>query len=97
MKRKTFNIIIFIHLLVLLMYYFLQTSLIIQNIIDYSILFLKSFFPVSFLLNIIIFLLLDFDFIPILSLIPKVSVSFLLFLFSFISGFPSGCKMLCEF
>lgn len=97
MKRKTFNIIIFIHLLVLLMYYFLQTSLIIQNIIDYSILFLKSFFPVSFLLNIIIFLLLDFDFIPILSLIPKVSVSFLLFLFSFISGFPSGCKMVCEF
>ena len=97
MKRKTFNIIIFIHLIILLLYYFLHTSFIIENIINYSISFFKSFFPVSFLLNIIIFLLLDYEFIPILSFIPNISTSFLLFIFSFISGFPSGSKMVCEF
>ena len=97
MKRKTFNIIIFIHLIILLLYYFFHTSFIIENIINYSISFFKNFFPVSFLLNIIIFLLLDYEFIPILSFIPNISVSFLLFIFSFISGFPSGSKMACEF
>lgn len=97
MKRKTFNIIIFIHLIILLLYYFLHTSFIIENIINYSISFFKSFFPVSFLLNIIIFLLLDYEFIPILSFVPNISISFLLFIFSFISGFPSGSKMVCEF
>lgn len=97
MKRNSFNIIIFIHLIILLLYYFLHTSFIIENIINYSISFFKSFFPVSFLLNIIIFLLLDYEFIPILSFIPNISTSFLLFIFSFFSGFPTGSKMVCEF
>ena len=97
MKRKTFNIIIFIHLIILLIYYFFHTSFIIENIINYSVSFFKNFFPVSFLLNIIIFLLLDYELIPILSFIPNISSSFLLFIFSFISGFPSGSKMVCEF
>lgn len=93
MKKTYQSILILVTLTIFLVFTLIKSSFIIQNFLDYSILFLQKLFPVSFLFFLFSSLLVDYGFIQILEKIfHKNSSSFYLFVVSMISGFPSGAK-----
>ena len=96
--NKTYKtILILVTLIFFLLMYLFNSEYIINCILEYSILFLTKFFPVSFLFFIFSSLLLDFGFIIYIERIFKIkSTNIFLFLVSMISGFPSGSKYTCE-
>ena len=67
MKKNYKNILILIILLLILIYYLFNNNLIINNVLDYSKLFLTRLFPVSFIFYIIIGLLIDYGIIEFMS------------------------------
>lgn len=93
MKRNYKNIILIIILSVLLLLYIINPGLIIKNILDYTELFIKKLFPVSFIFYIISSLLIDYGLVEFLSnsLNLNGSIAYVTIM-SLISGFPSGAK-----
>ena len=93
MKKNYKNILILIILLLILIYYLFNNNLIINNVLDYSKLFLTRLFPVSFIFYIIIGLLIDYGIIEFMSNILHINTTNLfVYLISMLSGFPSGSK-----
>ncbi len=93
MKQKYKSILILVTLIMLLILYINNSLYIINNILEYSTLFITKLFPASFLFFILSSLLLDYGIIELLEKITnKNSSSLYLLLISMISGFPSGAK-----
>lgn len=93
MKKNSKSIFILVILVGLLMLYLINSTMIIDSIIDYSILFLTKLFPVTFLFFIFSSLLIDYGLIQLLQYYLNINTSNLyVFLISLISGFPSGAK-----
>ncbi len=93
MKKNYKNRFINIILLFILVYYLLNNNLIIDNVLDYSKLFLTRLFPVSFTFYIIIGLLIDYGIIEYInnSLHIK-NINLFVYIISMINGYPSGAK-----
>ena len=93
MKKNNKSILILVTLILILVIFLLNVDVVIQNILNYSVLFLTKLFPVSFILYIITYMLIEFDFIVFLNSFFKIkSCKLFIFILSFISGFPSGAK-----
>lgn len=93
MKKTCKSILILVILTTLLILYLINSQMIIQTILDYSILFLSKLFPVTFLFFILSSLLIDYGLIQLLQYYLNINTSnFYVFLISLVSGFPSGAK-----
>jgi len=93
MKKTYKSILILVTLVVLLVLYLINSSLIINSVIDYSKLFLTKLFPVSLIFFIFSSLLIDYGLIQLLQYYLKINTSNLyVLIISMISGFPSGAK-----
>lgn len=93
MKKNYQRIIILVILVILLLLYLLNSSLIIKSILDYTNLFLKKLFPVSFIFFIFSSLLLDYGLIELITAYLHLNGSTIyIALMSLVSGFPSGAK-----
>lgn len=93
MKKKYQRIVILVILVILLCLYLLNSSLVIKSILDYTNLFLKKLFPVSFIFFIFSSLLLDYGLIELITTYLHLNGSTIyITLMSLISGFPSGAK-----
>lgn len=93
MKKTYQRITILILLIILLLLYALNANLIIKNILDYTDLFFKKLFPVSFLFFIFSSLLLDYGLIEFINNYLHLNGSTIyITTMSLISGFPSGSK-----
>lgn len=96
--NKTFKrFLTLLFLIIFLILYLLNSTIIPTSIIDYSIIFFKRLFPVSFIFFIFSSLLIDYGLIELLSSFFKLnSTKFYIFTMSLISGFPSGAKYIEE-
>lgn len=93
MKKTYKSILILVNLIILLILYLINSNIIVNAIIDYSILFLTKLFPVSLLFFIFSSLLIDYGLIQLLQHYLNINTSNLyVLLISAISGFPSGAK-----
>lgn len=93
MKENYKNRLILVTLILMLIFYLFNSQYILNNIIDYSKLFLTKLFPVSFIFFIISSLLIDFGIISFLDNVLHIkSTKLYVFTISMISGFPSGAK-----
>lgn len=93
MKENYKNRLILVTLILMLIFYLFNSQYILNNIIDYSKLFLTKLFPVSFIFFIISSLLVDFGIIVFLDNVLHIkSTKLYVFTISMISGFPSGAK-----
>lgn len=93
MKKNYQRIIILVILVILLLLYLLNSSLVIKSILDYTNLFLKKLFPVSFIFFIFSSLLLDYGLIELITTYLHLNGSTIyITLMSLVSGFPSGAK-----
>ena len=93
MKKNTKSILLLVTLLLYLLLCLINSNLVINNILDYSILFLKRLFPVSFIFFILSKLLIDYGLLDIIYKYLHINSSKLyIFIISMISGFPSGAK-----
>ena len=93
MKENYKNRLILVTLILMLIFYLFNSQYILNNIIDYSKLFLTKLFPVSFIFFIISSLLVDFGIISFLDNVLHIkSTKLYVFTISMISGFPSGAK-----
>ncbi len=93
MKKTYKSILILVTLITLLILYLINSNIIVNAIIDYSILFLTKLFPVSLLFFIFSTLLIDYGLIELTQYYLKINTSSLyVLLISAISGFPSGAK-----
>lgn len=93
MKKTYKSILILVTLITLLILYLINSNIIVNAIIDYSILFLTNLFPVSLLFFIFSTLLIDYGLIELIQYYLKINTSSLyVLLISAISGFPSGAK-----
>ena len=93
MKKNNKSILILVTLILILVIFLLNVNLIINNVLNYSYLFLTKLFPVSFILYIITYMIIEFGFIEFLNSFFKIkSCNIFIFILSFISGFPSGAK-----
>lgn len=91
MRKKYKSILILVTLLIFLILYLFHSNYIIQNSLDYSILFLTKLFPASFLFFVFSSLLIDYGIIETIEkIIGKSSSLLYVLLISMISGFPSG-------
>ncbi len=91
MKKNYKSILILVTLSIFFILSLFQSSMVIQNILDYSVLFLTKLFPVSFLFFILSNLLIEYGFVEIIQYYLPISMSSIyVFLISLISGFPSG-------
>ena len=92
--NKTYKrILILVTLILLLILYLINSTLIINEIINYTNLFFTKLFPVTFIFFILSSLLLDYGIIELFSKYLKLNTSNLyILLMSMISGFPSGSK-----
>lgn len=91
--NKTYKTILILVTLLLLFTYLLNANYIINNILDYSLLFITKIFPVSFLFFILSSMLLDLGIINYIEKLLHIKASNIyLFIVSMISGFPSGSK-----
>lgn len=87
------NKLILVTLILIIIFYLLNSSYMINNIIDYSKLFLLKLFPISFTLYVVVELLIDYGIVNILNrLFGSISMALYIFIISMISGFPSGSK-----
>lgn len=93
MKKTYKSILILVILMTLLILYLINSKMIIDSVIDYSILFLTKLFPVTFLFFVFSSLLIDYGLIQLFQYYLNINTSNLyVFLISLISGFPSGAK-----
>lgn len=93
MKENYKNRLILVTLILMLIFYLFNSQYILNNIIDYSKLFLTKLFPVSFIFFTISSLLVDFGIIAFLDNFLHIkSTKLYVFTISMISGFPSGAK-----
>lgn len=93
MKKNYQRIIILVILVILLLLYLLNSSLVIKSILDYTNLFFKKLFPVSFIFFIFSSLLLDYGLIELITTYLHLNGSTIyITLMSLVSGFPSGAK-----
>ena len=93
MKKTYKSVFILVNLIIIFIIYLINSNLVINSFIDYSILFLTKLFPVSFIFYILSGLMMDYGIVSYFSMIFKNSSSyFYVFLLSMLSGFPSGSK-----
>ena len=93
MKKKYHNILILVILINLLILYLFNAQEVINNSLDYSILFLTKFFPVSFIFFTISSLLINNGLIETIYKYFHInSTKLYVLILSLISGFPSGAK-----
>ena len=93
MKKNTKSILLLVTLMIYLLLCLFNPNQVTNNILDYSLLFLKSLFPVSFIFFIISRLLIDYGLLDIIYKYLNLNSSKLyVFIISIISGFPSGAK-----
>ena len=97
MKKKYKNILILVILISFLIIYFISIDTIIIKIIDYTILFFKKIFPVSFIFLTLSNLLIEYNLIQILQRLFRIKSPYIyVFILSLISGFPSGAIYIKE-
>lgn len=97
MKKNYRSILILVTLCGLLIYALFNTDGFVLDILDYTELFIKRLFPVSFLFLVISNLLMDYQLIQIIQRLFKIKSSyFYFFLLSLISGFPTGAVLVRE-
>lgn len=93
MKKNNKSRLILVTLILILIIFLFNVEVLINNILEYSIIFLTKLFPVSFILYVITYMLINYGFIEFLNNFLHInSCSFVVFILSFISGFPSGAK-----
>ena len=92
--NKTYkSILILVTLMIIMLMCLFNASFVIQNILEYSKLFITKLFPVSFLFFVLSSLILDYGFINILEKYFHINATNIyLFFVSKLSGFPSGAK-----
>ena len=93
MKKTYKSILILVTLVIFLILCLIKAKIIGNLIIEYSILFLTSYYPVSFIFFIISSLLISYDLIGKARHVLATNTSKLyVYILSLISGFPSGAK-----
>lgn len=93
MKKNNKSILILVTLIFILIIFLINVDLIINNIINYTIIFFNKLFPVSFILYLIVYMLIEYDLIQFINNYLHInSCNLFLFILSFINGFPSGTK-----
>ncbi len=93
MKKNYKSIFVIIILIIILFIFIINVDLIINNIISYTITFFNKLFPVCFILYLIFYILIEFDFIYFLNQYLHInSCGIFVFILSLINGFPSGSK-----
>ena len=93
MKKTYRSILILVTLIIFLIMCLIKAKTIGNLIIEYSLLFLTSYYPVSFIFFIISSLFISYDLIgKVNKIIPINASKIYIFLLSLISGFPSGAK-----
>ena len=93
MKKTYRSVFIIVNLILFLILSLINSNYTINNILDYSKLFLTRLFPVSFLFFIISYLLIEYGLVEIIMYYLNINISGLyVFILSLISGFPSGSK-----
>ena len=91
MKKNYQSILILVTLSLLFCLSILKSTTVIQNILDYSILFLTKLFPVSFLLFILSNMLIEYGFVEMIQYFLPMNMSTIyVYIISLLSGFPSG-------
>ncbi len=91
MKKNYKSILILVILCLLFIFSIINSNLVIQNILDYSLLFLTKLFPVSFLFFILSNLLIEYGFVEMIQYYLSINMSTVyVYIISLISGFPSG-------
>ena len=91
MKKKYKNILILVILLSFLTLNLISIDLVVTKIWEYTLLFIKKIFPVSFIFITISNLLIEYNFIQILQRIFRIKSPYIyIFILSLICGFPSG-------
>lgn len=91
MKKKYKNILIVVILLSILVVNIFSVDIIVNKIIEYTELFIKRIFPVSFIFFTLSNMLIEYNFIQILQRLFKIKSPYIyVFILSLISGFPSG-------
>ena len=97
MKKNFESIYIIILLSLLLVIYLFFTDIVVENILEYTELFIKKVFPVSFIFLILSNMLINYNIIQYLQRIIKIkSFDFYIMILSMISGFPSGAIYIKE-
>ena len=98
MKKIYKNIIVVVILFYLLVNSIVSNNTVVVEFINYSKLFIYKLFPVSFIFLLLSNLLIEYNFLQIISKIFKLkSVYLYVFFLSFLSGFPSGAIYIKEF
>lgn len=91
MKKKYQSVLILVSLCTILLLYIFSVDTVVVNILEYTELFIKRIFPVSFTFFTISNLLIEYNFIQFFQKIFRIKSPYIFaFLLSLISGFPSG-------
>lgn len=93
MKKKYQRVFIIIFLFTILIFYLMNSNLVIKSVLEYTELFITKLFPVSFVFFIFSYLFIDYGVVELLSYLFHINGSkFYIIFMSLISGFPSGAK-----
>lgn len=93
MKKKYQRVIVITLLFTILIFYLLNSSLVIKGVLEYTELFINKLFPVSFLFFVFSYLFIDYGIVELISSLFHINGSkFYIIFMSLISGFPSGAK-----
>ena len=93
MIKKIKRLLLLVTFIILFILYYVNSTYIIQNILDYSQLFLTKLFPASFIFFLLSNMILEYQLLDLLSHYFMMNgTSTYLFLASMLSGFPSGAK-----
>ena len=93
MKKTYKTILLLVSLIILLIFYLINSKYIIKCFLEYTDLFYKKLFPVSFIFFVVSSILLEYK---VLDIIPININSMYIYILSLISGFPSGSKYIKE-
>lgn len=97
MKKNYRSILILVTLCCLLLYALVNTNQFVIQILDYTEMFIKRLFPVSFIFFVISNLLMDYQLIQLIQKTLKIKSPYFYFFFiSLISGFPAGAVLIKE-
>lgn len=97
MKRKYKNILVVVILLSILVVNIFKSDVMVKIIINYTDLFIRKIFPVSFIFLTISNLLIEYNFIQIFQRLFKIkSIYIYVFILVLISGFPMGAIYIKE-
>lgn len=93
MKKKYQRVIVITLLFTILIFYLLNSSLVIKGVLEYTELFINKLFPVSFIFFVFSYLFIDYGIVELISSLFHINGSkFYVVFMSLISGFPSGAK-----